>query len=374
MLLQTLSAVILAWRPAAVPPLLSHVPPRVTTPMCADVYGRVLSPAPQHEEVTTEAAEALKDATKCLSAHDKASLAMPNAAIPNAVEAVEEYYVEYLEALRDAVRVLSEHSNSVMLGFMGDDASQTVHALRSWQSELGLSKPPLRVLAGEDQLSPPLPDSVATGPSALRINDTVVFGSTTPAFLKFNSRSDFNMLKPHQGPFRGVIITANLKEGSVRQFGGLPLALFQDVQPRPPGLKRWIMRRGGSFALATAMTTGPAACRAVEPLMLGSLAIARDPVDYYYLLIVVGALGYYGKQLVTSTIDEAKDYDRRGELANAMAAEQRKRERAAAREAVKQSDPAYRRLQAEAEQRATKRDGWKQFPAFKEVLDSFGAE
>ena len=55
---------------------------------------------------------------------------------------------------------------------------------------------------------------------------TPISTSAIPAYLKFNSASQLNMLKLHEGPFRGVIVTAHLREGTVRQFGGLPLALF----------------------------------------------------------------------------------------------------------------------------------------------------
>lgn len=147
-----------------------------------------------------------------LSTHDRASLKTPS----DPMAAVEEYYDEYLSMLRDAVETLSAHSSSIMLGIMGDCPEQAVDALRSWQRQLGLPQPALRMLDSTgDSMSAPMCDAAAIGESA-----------SAPAYLKFNSMSGSNLLKSHEGPFRGVIITANLNEGSVRQFGGLPLVLF----------------------------------------------------------------------------------------------------------------------------------------------------
>jgi len=98
-------------------------------------------------------------------------------------------------------------------------------------------------------------------------------------------------------------------------------------------------------------------------------SITRDAVDVYYLVILIAVVVYYGYKYLTNVVEEAKDYDRRGSLANAAAAELKKRERAAKREAVKRNDVAYERLQAEAEQRANKRANWKQFPGFKQIFE-----
>lgn len=84
----------------------------------------------------------------------------------------------------------------------------------------------------------------------------------------------------------------------------------------------------------------------------------RDPVDVWYavvfLFVAVKLLTSAGKEVIT----EAKDADRRGQMANQMRAEALKRDRAARREEVKRNDPAYERLQAEKEQRNKKRSGW----------------
>ena len=92
--------------------------------------------------------------------------------------------------------------------------------------------------------------------------------------------------------------------------------------------------------------------------------LVRDPVDAYFLLIAIVAIGYFVKQTAQRTIDEAADYDRRGMLANEMMAEAKRRDRAAARQALLESEPeTLRRLQAERESRDKKRSGWKIFDA-----------
>lgn len=184
---------------------------RSTAVACSAVYGRGLGRASTSVEPPPEP-EALRAATLALSTHDKLALKTPS----DPMGAIEDYYDEYMTALRDAVEVLSEHSSSIMLGIMGDHPAEAVDALRAWQQELSLPQPPLRMLDSSGEgLTDPMCDESAI--------DTSI---AAPTYLKFNSMSEFNMLKPHEGPFRGVIITANLREGSVRQYAGLPLALF----------------------------------------------------------------------------------------------------------------------------------------------------
>jgi len=175
---------------------------------------------------------ALRVATVCLGAHDRLALessrpprrgaaglrltARPRRAATSTRPAPS------VEALRDAVKVVTESSNYVMLGLMGDDPQETVAALRSWQQALGLIQPPLCVLdeSGGGACSlPGLPDAVALG----ELPDSSL---GEPAYLKFNSMSGFNLLKKHEGPHRGVIITACLRTGRTHQYGGLPLNLF----------------------------------------------------------------------------------------------------------------------------------------------------
>ena len=188
------------------------------SPRCVAVYGRCLSSAgaqPQEEKNLSSSLSpsSLKAATLHLSAHDRRSMATPS----DPMATIEEFYDEYFASLQHAVRVLAEHSKSVMLGFMGDSPAQAVDALRAWQQELELSQPPLQVV-DETSLNP------------VELSDTVVLSSesTVPTYLKFNSANDFNVLKAHGGPFRGVVITATL-DGTTRQFGGLPLSLFDDL-------------------------------------------------------------------------------------------------------------------------------------------------
>lgn len=214
-------AALVAWLPAgpaSKPPNAATT--RATVPMCTDVYGRRLDirslPKKLNGEEDQLRTESLEAATMRLSKHDRLSLKHPSDPMAQVASDVDDYYKEYIGALQDAVRVLTKHSSHVMLGVMGDDPMQAVGALRSWQEHLGLPQPPLRVL---DESGTALSD-------ALLPDDTATSESGGPAYLKFNSQSNFNMLKEHEGPFRGVIITANLREGSVRQFGGLPLALF----------------------------------------------------------------------------------------------------------------------------------------------------
>jgi len=174
---------------------------------------------------------ALRVATVCLGAHDR--LALESTRPPRRGtaglrlttkprRATSTRPAPSAEALRDAVKVIAESSNYVMLGFMGDDPHETVASMRSWQQALGLTQPPLCVLdeSGGGACSVPgLPDAVALG----ELSDTSL---GAPAYLKFNSMSGFNMLKTHEGPHRGVIITASLRTGRTHQYGGLPLHLF----------------------------------------------------------------------------------------------------------------------------------------------------
>ena len=84
-------------------------------------------------------------------------------------------------------------------------------------------------------------------------------------------------------------------------------------------------------------------------------------MDAYYFIIASVLLAQFARTTFTQVIDDAKDYDRRGELANQMMQEKRKRERAEARDAVRKGDMAYERLQAEKASREKKKSGWKLF-------------
>jgi len=220
-------AAVLSWSPIEPHATLANViTPRASStlrasrPVCTTAYGRIIGAArSQGAEVTakicSEQAAALLQATKRLSAHDKLSLSSPASPMDAIPDAVEGYYEEYFLALQEAVHVLMRHSNSVMLGIMGDNPAQAVSALRTWQEELNLAQPPLQII-----------DDCSLNPVELPDRTVRSSESKVPTYLKFNSASQFNMLKAHEGPFRGVIITANLREGTTRQYGGLPLSLF----------------------------------------------------------------------------------------------------------------------------------------------------
>jgi len=90
----------------------------------------------------------------------------------------------------------------------------------------------------------------------------------------------------------------------------------------------------------------------------------RDPVEAYYALLAIGGILFLVQRAGAAVIEDAKSYDERGSMANAMLEEKRKRDRAAARDEVRKSEPeVYNRMQAEKKQRTDKKGGWKFFPA-----------
>lgn len=96
-------------------------------------------------------------------------------------------------------------------------------------------------------------------------------------------------------------------------------------------------------------------------LLLADLGFTlfRDGVDAYYFLLLTPIILQAAFKATKSVITDAKDYDRRGALANQMMQEKRKRDRAAARQAVRKSEPAtYRRMEAERASREKKKRGW----------------
>jgi HAMP domain-containing protein len=150
---------------------------------------------------------------------------------------------------------------------------------------------------------------------------------------------------------------------------------FRSVSPQA-------ILRAGSLSAQQAIATLPApvaagAAFAMHPLPAAASfgeqdsllsSMTRDPTDAYYLVVTVAALSFFAWKSFTQTIEDAKDYDRRGEMANKMAAEMRKNEVAARRQKVLEAEPlVYERMQQEAKDRANKRAGWKNFPGFKDV-------
>ena len=98
---------------------------------------------------------------------------------------------------------------------------------------------------------------------------------------------------------------------------------------------------------------------AADASLWGSLT--RDPVDAYYFLLATGAIAFFAYKSAVGAVEDAKDYDRRGAMANKMAEEAKRRERAEALARTKRSDPAYERLQAEKRMREDSRSKWKLF-------------
>ena len=90
----------------------------------------------------------------------------------------------------------------------------------------------------------------------------------------------------------------------------------------------------------------------------------RDPVDAYYAVVAIVGILYLVNRVGGQAIEDAKDYDRRGELANKMAQEARRRDVAARRREVLDAEPeTLRRMEAEKGQRAERKQGWKIFDA-----------
>lgn len=90
----------------------------------------------------------------------------------------------------------------------------------------------------------------------------------------------------------------------------------------------------------------------------------RDPVDAYYAVVAIVSILYLVNRAGGQAIEDAKDYDRRGELANKMAQEARRRDVAARRQEVLEAEPeTLRRMEAEKGQRAERKQGWKIFDA-----------
>ena len=117
-----------------------------------------------------------------------------------------------------------------------------------------------------------------------------------------------------------------------------------------------------AFAAVAPTPSGPASSFLLAAFdLFPGVEFFRDGVDAYYFIIASVLLAQFARTTFTQVIDDAKDYDRRGELANQMMQEKRKRERAEARDAVRKGDMAYERLQAEKASREKKKSGWKLF-------------
>merc|ERR1711924_167470 len=122
----------------------------------------------------------------------------------------------------------------------------------------------------------------------------------------------------------------------------------------------------GPAPFAAAAASAASAATVAPPTSLLLAMDYYDNVNLYYSVIAAIGASYLIFNSVTGVVEEAKDYDRRGAMANQMAAEKKKRDRKVAREKVKKSEPfTYARMQKEKGEREEKRSGWKVFDAFK---------
>jgi len=91
-----------------------------------------------------------------------------------------------------------------MLGLCASDCTEGVKALQAWTNALGL---PRRTLHGMD-------------------TDGVPTQLPGPVFIKYNSASGDAHLSGYAGEARGVLFTPGLPDGAFRQYGYLPVQLF----------------------------------------------------------------------------------------------------------------------------------------------------
>ena len=120
-----------------------------------------------------------------------------------------------------------------MLGICAPDAAGAVAALKAWTSALGL---PRRLLHGMDTAGVPVPMegcvAVACMLRCLRLFTRAAFPYSRAlfraVFIKYNSASGDAFASPYGGDARGVLFTPGLPDGAFRQYGYLPLRLFED--------------------------------------------------------------------------------------------------------------------------------------------------
>jgi len=117
----------------------------------------------------------------------------------------EEQQTEARGKLRAACVALAAASERVMLGVCGPTQGAGVDALKGWVPALGLPKGRLH---GMDKAGVPIDMAGAV-------------------FIKYNSISGDADLSGYGGLYRGVLFTPQLPDGEFRQYGYLPLGLFQ---------------------------------------------------------------------------------------------------------------------------------------------------
>lgn len=107
--------------------------------------------------------------------------------------------------LRASCRSLVAQSRRVMMGICACNVEMGLAALKAWVSDLGLPK---GKLFGMDV------NGVPTPPKGL-------------VFIKYNSDDGDAIISDYDGNYRGVILTTELTNGGFRQFGHLPLGLYE---------------------------------------------------------------------------------------------------------------------------------------------------
>lgn len=113
---------------------------------------------------------------------------------------------ETLGMLRDATVAMCARATHATLGICAASASDGVQTLKGYVSQLGL---PRGRLHGMD------------------VNGVAV-QVDGPVFIKYNSNTGDADLSGYAGHYRGVLFTPMLADGMFRQYGYLPLSLFEE--------------------------------------------------------------------------------------------------------------------------------------------------
>lgn len=141
-------------------------------------------------------------AEQLLHSFDEAHLRRSRGDMPLKFDAPE----ETLTTLRDATVAMCARATHATLGICAASASEGVQALKGYVSQLGL---PRGRLHGMD-----------VNGVAIRVDG--------PVFIKYNSNTGDADLSGYAGQYRGVLFTPMLADGVFRQYGYLPLFLFDE--------------------------------------------------------------------------------------------------------------------------------------------------
>jgi len=155
--------------------------------------------------------EDIRSAHDILSAFDKAQVAASQS-----VEGLERGTVatrygnawEGRSSLWEAVTKLANASDSIVIGFCASDANEGVSELKGWVSSLKLNRGRLHGMDDDG-----------------KARDMSDFG---PVYIRYVSSSGDAYLSGYDGNYRGVYFTPNLSDGEFRQYGVLPLGLYQE--------------------------------------------------------------------------------------------------------------------------------------------------